>query len=359
MQPALGGPTLCKKQHMKRVLSSLLFIIAGISATAQQNVKLPQASQQASLSQRIGVTDIEVNYHSPLVRGRKIWGELVPYGEIWRAGANENTTIRFSTDVSLDGHPLAAGTYGLHMIPTENDWTIIISKNYYSWGSFFYKQEQDALRFTVKPEQAANQEWLSYTFENLQEGSATLALRWEKLRIPVKITVDVPKTVVEDLRRQLDNVPGFFPDAYYTAAAYCFRNHVNQEEATKWLDRSVREKPGFANQKLKAEQLAREGKKTESETMMKKALAAADENTMNAYGYQLLNEGKKEEAIAVFRDNVKKYPASWNAYDSLAEALELSGNNKEALTHYETARKKAPESQHARLDKTIAKLKGK
>jgi len=341
---------------MKALLLGAALLVSGSLFAQFPNVTLPEASQAASLSQQIGLTDVDVTYHSPLSRGRKIWGDLVPYNEVWRAGANENTTVSFSTDVSVEGQKLAAGTYGLHMIPTEAEWTIIFSKSNAAWGSYFYKESEDALRVKVKPQEAAAQDWLSYTFEELQMGSAVLALRWEKLRVPVKIAVDVPQTVVADLRRQLTGLSGFNPDAYYTAAAYCFRNKVNEQEAMTWLDRSIRDKPTFQNQRLKADLLEKEGKKTEAEALRKKALDAADEAGLNAYGYQLLGQGKTTEAIDVFRTNVKRYPTSWNVYDSLAESLENTGNKKEALTYYKTARQKAPKDQHARLDKTIAKL---
>lgn len=343
--------------------NKLLFLLlfAGTAASAQQTLELvpPRESQQASVMQRIGVTDITVNYHSPLVKGRKIWGEVVPYDQVWRAGANENTTVEFSTDVTVEGQKLKAGKYGLHMIPTASEWTIIFSNNYYSWGSFFYKKEQDALRVSVKTGEIAHQEWLSYSFENPEDGAAVLTLRWEKLRVPVKIAVDLSQTVVEDFRRQMNGLPGFNPDARYDAAAYCLRNNLNKEEAMKWLESSIKANPTFANQMLKADMLAKEGKKAEADAMAKKALAVADENGVNAYGYRLLGEGKKAEAIAIFKDNVKRYPNSWNVYDSLAEALEGNGNTKEALANYKTARQKAPEDQHKRLDATIARLNGK
>lgn len=343
--------------------NKLLFLLlfAGTAASAQQTLELvpPRESQQALVMQRLGVTDITVKYHSPLVKGRKIWGEVVPYDQVWRAGANENTTVEFSTDVTVEGQKLKAGKYGLHMIPTASEWTIIFSNNYYSWGSFFYKKEQDALRVNVKTGEIAHQEWLSYSFENPEDGAAVLTLRWEKLRVPVKIAVDLSQTVVEDFRQQMNGLPGFNPDARYDAAAYCLRNNLNKEEAMKWLESSIKANPTFANQMLKSDMLAKEGKKAEADAMAKKALAVADENGVNAYGYRLLGEGKKAEAIAVFKDNVKRYPNSWNVYDSLAEALEGSGNAKEALANYKTARQKAPEDQHKRLDATIARLNGK
>ena len=115
---------------------------------------LPRQSQHALLTQRIGLTDITINYHRPLANGRQIWGKVVPYGQVWRAGANENTTIAFSDPVTIEGQPLDKGTYGLHMIPGENQWTAIFSKNSTSWGSFTYKQDEDALRVNVKPQAA-------------------------------------------------------------------------------------------------------------------------------------------------------------------------------------------------------------
>jgi hypothetical protein len=159
-------------------------------------------SLKAGVMQRLGAdTDIIIEYGRPGVKGRKIWGALVPYGLApgnqysknqpfpWRAGANENTTIEFKKDVVIEGQPLAAGKYGLHMIPSEKEWTIIFSKNNSSWGSFSYKQEEDALRVTVTPVAAPFQEWLTYGFEDLAGKSATAFLCWEKLKVPFKISL--------------------------------------------------------------------------------------------------------------------------------------------------------------------------
>ena len=121
---------------------SLMFLFFVITITAQQNLKTPQASQLASVSQRVGLTDIVVNYHRPAVKNRTVWGGIVPYDQVWRAGANENTTISFSTDVMVENNKVAAGMYGLHMIPTKNSWTIIFSKDNAAWGSFFYNEKK-------------------------------------------------------------------------------------------------------------------------------------------------------------------------------------------------------------------------
>ena len=157
-------------------------------------------SLKAGVMQRLGAdTDITIEYGRPAVKGRKIWGALVPYGMApgnrssknqpfpWRAGANENTTIEFKKDVLIEGKPLAAGKYGVHMIPSEKEWTIIFSKNNSAWGSFSYKPEEDALRVTVTPVAASLQEWLTYGFEDLAGKSATAFLHWEQLKVPFKI----------------------------------------------------------------------------------------------------------------------------------------------------------------------------
>src|SRR5215469_16382403 len=143
-------------------------------------LNIPRVSQRGTVSQRLGLTDITITYHRPEVGGREIWGKVVPYGKVWRAGANENTTITFTDDVSVEGKPLAAGTYGLHTIPDKDQWTIIFSKNSTSWGSFTYDQKEDALRVTVKPHASEPFEQLTYTFEEVKPESAVAVLRWEK-----------------------------------------------------------------------------------------------------------------------------------------------------------------------------------
>lgn len=136
-----------------RALPALVLLAASYSAFGQAfaPLKLPEASPEASVSQRVGLTDIKISYHRPAVNKRKVWGELVSYNEVWRAGANENTTISFSSDVSVSGQKLAAGTYGFHMLPTEKDWMVIFSKQSAAWGSFSYDPKEDALRITVTP----------------------------------------------------------------------------------------------------------------------------------------------------------------------------------------------------------------
>jgi len=180
-----------------------LLLIASFSAAQSLVLNTPRQSQHAVVSQRLGITDITVTYHRPLVNDRKVWGTLVPYGQVWRAGANENTTIYFSDPVTIEGQPLEKGTYGLFMIPTENEWTIIFSKNYTSWGAFTYDQKEDALRVTVKPQTSDFHNALAYDFDQVKPDSTLVTLRWEKMAVPFKVSVDVPHLVEASLEKQL------------------------------------------------------------------------------------------------------------------------------------------------------------
>src|SRR5580704_12082955 len=165
------------------VLLSGLLSLAGLCQAQSIMLDLPRQSQHAVVVQRIGITDITVNYHRPLANGRQIWGKVVPYGQVWRAGANENTTITFTDPVTIEGQPLDKGTYGLHMIPGESQWTVIFSKAASEWGSFSYKQEEDALRVNVKPQTAEAQDALVYDFNDVKANSAVVTMRWEKVAV--------------------------------------------------------------------------------------------------------------------------------------------------------------------------------
>src|SRR6266498_4970677 len=182
------------------VLVFVLFVTTRFaSGQAFTPLNVPQASPQASVAQTVGVTDIKISYHRPAVNKRKIWGELVPYNEVWRAGANENTTISFSSDVTVGGQKLAAGTYGLHMLPTDKDWTVIFSNQSAAWGSFSYDPKEDAARITVTPQPADFQERLSYSLDEPSDTSVEAVMRWEKVRVAFPIEVDTPQVVVASL----------------------------------------------------------------------------------------------------------------------------------------------------------------
>lgn len=169
------------------LLVAVLTTLLTLPALAQRGSDKPRVSPNASVSQTIGVTEVTISYGRPGVKGRTVWGELVPYGKVWRTGANEATTISFSKDVIIEGELLPAGTYGLFTVPKDGEWIIVFNKNAQQWGAFDYEASQDALRVKVKPQAADKQEWMSFSFEDLSPNGATVVLRWDKLAVPFKI----------------------------------------------------------------------------------------------------------------------------------------------------------------------------
>ena len=232
----------------------LVALCATVSPAAAQGppLALPQPSPAATVTQQVGLTDITISYHRPAVNKREVWGKLVPYDQVWRAGANENTTITFSSDVNVGGQKIAAGSYGLHMIPTQKDWTIILSRESHAWGSFFYDQKDDAARFTVTPRPSDFVERLAYTFDEPSDTGVTATLHWEKMAIPVAIQVDTPAVVAASLRTQLRGLQGFFWQPFAQAASYCANHNVNLEEAATWAERAVKLNENFTTLRAQA-----------------------------------------------------------------------------------------------------------
>ena len=313
------------------------FLFPIVAAAQIPGLQGPEASSEASVSQRLGLTDLEVTYHRPATNGRPVWGALVPYGQVWRAGANENTTISFSTPVSVNGTQIAAGTYGLHMIPTAGEWTVIFSRESGAWGSFSYDQSEDVARVTVKPEAAPHQERLGYTFDEPTADSTVLALRWEKLRVPIPIRIDLGRTVLDVYKAQMRGLPRFGWQGWNQIANWAAQNDIDLDDAMAWADRSIGMNRNFTNLRTKALVLAKKGDAVAADALTKDALSIATEAEINAYGYQLLAQQKVDEAIAIFTKNVQDHPDSWNAHDSLGEADALKGNKRKALEHYTKA----------------------
>lgn len=339
-------------------LSTLVILAAGRAAVAQSPpLTLPQPSQAATVSQTVGLTAITITYHRPRVQGREIWGKLVPFGEVWRAGANENTTIEFSTPVEIDGHPLAAGRYGFHTLPSAGTWQLIFSAVDSNWGSFAYDAKEDVLRLEVKPEPAPFEEALAYTFDDATARATTVALRWEKLRVPFKVTVDTPEVVYQSLKRELRGLQQFFWQPWNQAATTLLTSKVHLDDAMVWVDKSISIQKNFANSFTKVRLLGEKGDAAGAKQLMDEALPGANEAELNAYGYQLLGAGSVADAVAIFRENVKRNPKSWNAHDSLAEGLVALGKKDEATAMYQKALAMAPEAQKARIQGVLDGLK--
>ncbi len=343
---------------MKAFLATLVLFLSA-TAHAQVALKLPEASPAATVSQTIGLTEITVVYHRPAVGGREVWGKLVPYGEPWRAGANENTTIMFSSDVKIGGKALKAGTYGLHMIPTAKDWTIAFSTMTAAWGSFTYDQKEDALRVTVTPRtNTASEERLSYRFDDPSETKATLVLTWEKLSVPIAIEVDTPKVVMASIRQQLRSLPGFGWQGPSQAANYWLKNGGPLDEALKLVDRSIQMNENYQNLSVRAAILEKQGNAKGAADLRAKAQTLATETDLNQAGYQLLAAKKMDEAIKVFQTNVDHHPDSWNAQDSLGEALAGKGDKPGAIAAYTKALALVKDAiQKKRIEGVLAKLK--
>ena len=297
---------------MKRfvfVLALAGLVLCGGAALAQlPPLDLPQASPEASVSQRVGLTDVTITYHRPAVAKRKVWGDLVPYGQVWRAGANENTTIEFSTPVSIGGKTVPAGTYGLHMLPTEKDWTVILSSVSSAWGSFTYDEKEDAVRVSSTPKPAEFEERLEYRFENPTETSADVVMAWDKLAVSFPIQVDTNKVVMASLQSQLRGLPRFGWQGWNQAANWALQHDQDLNQALQWADRSVNTATNFTNLRTKAAILEKKGDTKQAEDLRAQAMKIATEADINVYGYQLLGQKKYDEAIAVFRKNIKDYP---------------------------------------------------
>ena len=247
-------------------LIGILTMLLAVNAFAQTT--LPRSSQRQSISQNVGDTTVSIVYHRPNIKSREVWGGLVPYGEVWRTGANENTTFEVSNDVMINGQVLPKGKYGLHTLPTKDGWTIIFNKVNNEWGSFNYDAKQDALRVTAKPTTGDFKETMAIDFDNVTDNSADVVIAWEKLRVPFTVDVgDVKKRVLTDFRRQIVGNP-------IQAASFVLNSKMtaNYEEALGWLNNSIKMNENYSNLNVKARLLAEMGRKDEAITTAEKAI---------------------------------------------------------------------------------------
>ncbi len=354
---------------MRKQLSTLaILLLTALSATAQLTMPPDGDNQRASVSQSIGLVKITIDYNSPKVhnphtgedRRGKIWGKLVPYGLVdlgfgtckecpWRAGANENTVFTVSHDVKIEGKPLPAGSYGLHMIPGENEWTIIFSKNNKSWGSFFYNPAEDALRVTAKPSKSDYHEWLTYEFPERNTDRAVAALKWEELQVPFTISVDnINDLYLAQMRSDLRGAAGFDYKNWLAAARFALKNK-DLKEGLEWAKVAASPRfPGETNYDTlttladlqQANGLEAEAKKTRDAALNHPTASAV---ALHMYGRQLLSDGRKEEAMAAWTLNAKRHPNEWPVNVGLARGNSALGHYKEALKYAKLALAQAPD----------------
>ena len=333
--------------------------VASLCFAQSALLDLPRKSQHAEVTQTIGITNVTLNYSRPSVNGRKVWGGIVPYGEVWRAGANENTIITFTDPVSIEGKPLDKGTYGLFMIPSEDQWTVIFSKTSTAWGAFTYKPGEDVLRVTVKPGPAEFHDAMVYDFDDLKPDSAVVTLRWDKIAVPFKVSVNVPQIVEQSLNKQLRGQAQYLWESYDDAANYFLDAKTDLPEGLKYADKSIENEERYDNLMTKPQILEAMGKTDEAKTYQAKALQKANAAQMYTYARQLQRAHKQDDAFAIYRDLAKKYPSDWITYAGEARLAVGSGNYDEALKQMKLCLANAPDNQKQGVQTLIKRLEDK
>lgn len=374
---------------MKRYLILFSMILVGSISVKAQTLSTPPSgdNQKSMVVQHIGgLIKASVMYSSPDVtapngedRTGKIWGQLVPYGLTdlgfgngnpgpWRAGANENTVIKFSHDVTIEGQELPAGAYGLHLIVQESGpWTWIFSNNTSQWGSYFYDEKQDVLRVNVQPEDCEYNEWLTYEFVDRKSNEATLALKWEKKMIPMRIQVpNYNDLYVSTFRAELQGAAGFNYQNYVAASQFCLNNNTHLEQGLVWAEAAISAPfvgvQNFNTLQNKAAILMKLGKSSEAEEMMMAAVKdpATTSFQIHTMGRQLINMGQKEKALEVFEYNHEHFDGAWPTNVGMARGLAAVERYDEALKYAEMAHEEAPDQLNKDAMKAaIEKLKMK
>lgn len=294
-----------------------------------------------------------------VANGRQVWGKLVPYGQVWRAGANENTTITFSDPVTIEGQALDKGTYGLHMIPGENQWTVIFSKDSAAWGSFSYKQDADALRVTVKPQATDSHDALAYDFDDVKADSAVVTMRWDKVAVPFKVAVNVNEIVTASIHRQLYGLNQYYWEGWDDAAGYFLANKINLEEALKDEDQSIQAEERYDNLLNKSKILEAMGRQQDAEGFRAKALDKGSALQLYFYARQLQAQKKQDEALAIFKSNAKRFPDYWTSHLGLARVYSAQGDFDNAVKEVKLSLAGAPDSNKSNLENYVKRLQAK
>ena len=282
-----------KVSRFALLLAFALLPVQSVMAQAPA-VEFPAPSPACTLKQRVGMTDIEVSYSRPGIKGRKVFGGIVPFDQLWRTGANQSTKISFSTDVKLNGNDVPAGSYALYTIPGEDEWTIIISKNTKLWGSFGYDAKDDLVRFKVQPLTVENPvETFTIEFTRIRDNSAVLYLLWDRTVVPISIQLDLVKQLLPKIQAAMEAPGDKSPGLCYHAASFYFDHGQDLKKALEWTNAGLANNPRIAFEilHLKAKILARLGRKEE-------AIAAAKKSTELA----IKVEGKSSSFIQMNQD---------------------------------------------------------
>ncbi|UII26298.1 DUF2911 domain-containing protein [Fulvivirga maritima] len=276
---------------MKNLLLSAFVFLSAISAYAQINI--PQPSPTATLKQNVGLTEVEIIYSRPGVKDREIFGDLIPYGEVWRTGANASTKITFKEEVTLGGEAIPAGTYALYTIPGAKEWTVIIHKNTSLWGAGNYNEDEDLARFTV-PATATKDftETFTIDFSDFTSTTANINIKWEKTLVAIPLEVEVDSKVMAQIKEQILDAQGEVnPQLYSGAATYYYESGKDLKQALTWIDEAIKANPkAFWLVHSKAKILAKQGKKKEAIATAKESMKMAKESPQGDFGYVKNNE---------------------------------------------------------------------
>jgi tetratricopeptide (TPR) repeat protein len=375
---------LAKSIHMQasiRKAAILIFaIVTSYNFSLQaQLLQLPDngTNLKCKASRRLATTDIDIHWNAPGVKGRegKIWGtpvanygfEVLGFGSTvaspWRAGADESTTIHFSTAVTVNGKPLAAGTYGFFIALYSDSCTLIFNKNTAGWGSYFYNSNMDVMRVSTiqQKDQLVSKERLEYTFSKHTKSAIEIALEWENWRIPFTVEVDLIKTGLASIQEQLSGAMGFDPPSLEAAARWCLQNNVNYEQALSWIssatDPSLGGVKNFGTLSTQAGLLRKLNRGTDADSIMQAAIANGNVQELHNYGRQLITEGKPKEALQVFELNAKKNKGGWPTSAGLMRGYSANGDLKKALEQAKIAVQQAPNAETKRvMEEAVKKL---
>jgi tetratricopeptide (TPR) repeat protein len=363
---------------MKKILVFTFLLFSFSALFAQLDLPASGNNPRATISEEVGITSISIKYSRPDINKRegKIWGHgnLVPYGfstqsfitnkntSPWRAGANENTTITFEHDVKVEGQPIKAGTYSIHIALSADNAILIFNSQTEAWGSFYYDEKYDVLRVNVKPVALDKSvEYLKYEFIEHKEKSCIIALQWEKLSIPFKVDVDVDNIVLERLRNELSSRKGFTPALILTATQFCFTKNINLEEALVWSKRAI---DGQGGQKtyITLRNLATAYEKLnripDADSTMNEALLIATANQYTAYGKILITQKRADKAMDIFKANQKRYGDVFGVNNGLMSGYSAKADFKNAIKFAEKALAQAPNDvAKKQLEGFIIKLK--
>lgn len=348
-----------------------IFLLAGSTLSAQfHSLNLPTSSPEVLEEQSLGVTTISLHYHSPLTRGRKVWENprVIPQkGEpiAWRAGANMNTTISFDTDVYIEGQALAAGTYGLHIIPDGHQHQILFAQANQLWGSYYLDQEKDVtLKVTVKDTSCAYSEKLDFEFDHQNDSTLILALEWGDRRLPMEIKVDLVKTVMHSLRSELRGSNTYRWEAWNDAAQFCYDHQQHLEEGLDWVNRSINGGYGgfganlnLYNAATKLFILGALGQMEEQAKWFEEARNYyGDRNAKISFASSLMQNALYKEALSFLRQIEGDFPDDWVLQLDLGVALYHSGEQAAGIKQLKSIEDVVPKFFSNRLQEVIADM---